>query len=335
MAGAPQQMRGDEHGNRPVLAPLFQTRPECRGRLARWAGGIVQRVLDERGALDPGPDQGVVVGPSAAAFDQAFAIPHGEAGEFAHRVHQGQPVARRHRPRAEIPEVAVERHVDQSRRRRADGRKPVGDGEGENRLEGLPGKLERAGVRLALRQERAGLLVLEDKRGCDASPGLGREYGKDQAVPALRDGDEAMAGAVLGQQGEHPRRAAGGALQRGERAVLAWRRGAAALRGDGRVCRAARLPFEEAAQHARAGRVRQLVQCLGLDLADALARHRVLPADLLQGMVALRANAEAHAQYSLLPRRQGAEQLLHGVAQVGPDRGIEGLHRVLVLDQVA
>ena len=108
------------------------------------------------------------------------------------------------------------------------------------------------------------------------------------------------------------------------------RRGAAAVRDYGRDCRPTRLPFEEAAQYASTGRVRQLAQRPGLDLADALARHRELPADLFERAIASRADAEAHAQHALLPRLQGAEQPRHGVAQVGADGSIEGLHRVLI-----
>ena len=44
----------------------------------------------------------------------------------------------------------------------------------------------------------------------------------------------------------------------------------------------------------------QLPKRLGLDLADALARDRELLADLLEGVVGRRADAEAHAQDALL-----------------------------------
>ena len=48
----------------------------------------------------------------------------------------------------------------------------------------------------------------------------------------------------------------------------------------------------------------ELAQRLGLDLADALARHRELLADLFQRVVLVHADAEAHAQHALLARRQ-------------------------------
>ena len=51
----------------------------------------------------------------------------------------------------------------------------------------------------------------------------------------------------------------------------------------------------------------QLSQRLRLDLADALAGHRELLADLLKGVICIHADAEAHAQHALLPRRQRSQ----------------------------
>ena len=52
---------------------------------------------------------------------------------------------------------------------------------------------------------------------------------------------------------------------------------------------------EERAQFARAARVLELAQRLGLDLANALACHRELLTDLFQRVVGIHADAEAHA----------------------------------------
>jgi hypothetical protein len=46
----------------------------------------------------------------------------------------------------------------------------------------------------------------------------------------------------------------------------------------------------------------QLPQRLGLDLADPLARHAELLAHLLEGVVRVHADAEAHPQHPLLAR---------------------------------
>src|SRR6185437_12266861 len=92
---------------------------------------------------------------------------------------------------------------------------------------------------------------------------------------------------------------------------------------------------EEAAEHPRAAGVLELAQRLGLDLADALARHRELLADLLEGVVGVHADAEAHAQHALLARRERSQHPRRAFAQVALDRGLERDDRVLVLDEVA
>src|SRR4029453_11424178 len=92
---------------------------------------------------------------------------------------------------------------------------------------------------------------------------------------------------------------------------------------------------EEAAQHATAAGMLQLAQRLGLDLADALAGHRELLADLLEGVVGVHADAETHAQHALLARRERGQHPRRALAQVALDRGLERDHRVLVLDEVA
>src|SRR5262249_22389950 len=79
----------------------------------------------------------------------------------------------------------------------------------------------------------------------------------------------------------------------------------------------------------------ELAQRLGLDLADALARHRELLADLFQRVVLVHAQAEAHANYTLLARRERGERARRGLAQVRLDRGVDRQDRVLVLDEIA
>src|SRR5918999_3588696 len=73
---------------------------------------------------------------------------------------------------------------------------------------------------------------------------------------------------------------------------------------------------EEAAQHARAARVLELAQRLGFDLANALARHRELLADLFQRVVGVHADAEAHAQHAFLAWRERRQYAGRGLAQV-------------------
>src|SRR5215471_21517532 len=79
----------------------------------------------------------------------------------------------------------------------------------------------------------------------------------------------------------------------------------------------------------------ELAQRLGLDLADALARHRELLADLLQGMFGVGADAKAHAQNALLACRERGENQCRGLAQARLDGGVDRLDRILVLDQIA
>src|SRR6185312_5334612 len=57
-----------------------------------------------------------------------------------------------------------------------------------------------------------------------------------------------------------------------------------------------RSAFDEALEALAARGMPQLAQGLGLDLADALARDLEVLAHLLEGVVGLLADAEAHAQ---------------------------------------
>src|SRR5712691_683202 len=65
--------------------------------------------------------------------------------------------------------------------------------------------------------------------------------------------------------------------------------------------------IQEASQYPRAAWVLQLSQRLGFNLADALARHRELLADLLQRVVGIHADAESHAKNALLARGERGE----------------------------
>src|SRR5688572_19645460 len=87
--------------------------------------------------------------------------------------------------------------------------------------------------------------------------------------------------------------------------------GRVARRGTGRrpAVPPAASGLEEAAQLAATEAVLQLLQRLRLDLADALARHVEGPTDLLQRVVAVHADAEAHAQDPLLARREVGQHL--------------------------
>src|SRR4051794_12193259 len=92
---------------------------------------------------------------------------------------------------------------------------------------------------------------------------------------------------------------------------------------------------KEAAQLAATARVLELAQRLGFDLADALACHVELLADLFQRVVGVHADAEAHPQHALLARGQAGQDPGGRLAQVRLDRGIQRDDRRLVLDEVA
>src|SRR5690554_994219 len=64
------------------------------------------------------------------------------------------------------------------------------------------------------------------------------------------------------------------------------------------------LLVEEGAQRLGAAGVAQLAQRLGLDLADPLAGDVELLADLLEGVVGVHVDAEAHAQHLGLARSE-------------------------------
>jgi hypothetical protein len=72
-----------------------------------------------------------------------------------------------------------------------------------------------------------------------------------------------------------------------------------------------------------------------LDLADALAGDGEVLADLLEGVVAGLADAEAHAQDLLLARGERGEDSPGLVGEVHVDDRVRGRDHVLVLDEVA
>ena len=69
----------------------------------------------------------------------------------------------------------------------------------------------------------------------------------------------------------------------------------------------------------------QLPQRLGLDLPDALARHRKLLANLFQSVILVHADSEAHAQHAFLARSKRGEHKRCGLAQCRLDGGINRL----------
>src|SRR6478672_13441937 len=92
---------------------------------------------------------------------------------------------------------------------------------------------------------------------------------------------------------------------------------------------------QEAPQLPAAARVLELAQRLRLDLADALAGDGELLADLLEGVVGVHADAEAHAQDALLARRQRGQNARRRLAQVRLDRRVDRQDRILVLNEIA
>src|SRR5437763_10774459 len=80
---------------------------------------------------------------------------------------------------------------------------------------------------------------------------------------------------------------------------------------------------EEAAQFARAARVLELPERLRLDLADALAGDRELLADLLERVVGVHADPEAHAQDALFARGQRRQDPGRRLAQIRLDRRVQ------------
>src|SRR5262249_18054153 len=91
----------------------------------------------------------------------------------------------------------------------------------------------------------------------------------------------------------------------------------------------------EALEQPAAARVAELAQGLGLDLADALARHPEAVPALLEGVAALLADAEAHLEHLRLARRERRQDPPGVLGEARVERRVLGVHRVLVLDEVA
>src|SRR5260370_15646085 len=96
-----------------------------------------------------------------------------------------------------------------------------------------------------------------------------------------------------------------------------------------------RSGLQEAPELLRAGRVPELAQRLGLDLADALAGDREVLADLLEGVLAAVGEAEPEAQHLLFARRQRVEHLVRLLAQRQADDRLHGRDHLLVLYKIA
>src|SRR5690349_19811842 len=77
--------------------------------------------------------------------------------------------------------------------------------------------------------------------------------------------------------------------------------------------------LDEALQLLRAARVAELPQGLRFDLTDALARHLEVLTDLFEGVVALLADAETHAEHLLLARRQRLQHLPRLLGEIHVD----------------
>src|SRR6266496_1976524 len=95
------------------------------------------------------------------------------------------------------------------------------------------------------------------------------------------------------------------------------------------------LALDEALEALGARRVPELPQRLRLDLPDPLARDLEVLADLLERVVALLADAEAHPEHLLLARRERGEHLPRLLGQVHVDDRVRRGDERLVLDEVA
>src|SRR5262245_15222779 len=82
------------------------------------------------------------------------------------------------------------------------------------------------------------------------------------------------------------------------------------------------------------GRMAELADRLGLDLADALAGDGEQLTDLLERVVHPLADAEAEAQHPLLPGRERGEHALGLVAKMGRLDGLRGPDRTRIGDEI-
>src|SRR5690606_6431253 len=163
-----------------------------------------------------------------------------------------------------------------------------------------------------------------------------RRSSRPSAAPATREGcvDGPGPAPPRGRLPENPRGRP--PLRRSGSSPRGWRPrcGPPAHRRRG-VARTSRSALDEGAQALGAARVAELAQRLGLDLADTLTGHLEVLTDLLEGVIALRADAEAHAQDLLLTRGEGGQHLPGLLGEVHVDDRVRGAHEALVLDEVA
>ena len=98
--------------------------------------------------------------------------------------------------------------------------------------------------------------------------------------------------------------------------------------------RCGKLSGEIIAQVPAAGRMAQLAQGFGFDLADALARNVKVLSHLFQRMVLPVDQAKAQLQDFTLPVGEHCQGIFHRFAQHLTRRGVHGLQGIFVLDEI-
>src|SRR4051794_34566850 len=104
---------------------------------------------------------------------------------------------------------------------------------------------------------------------------------------------------------------------------------------EGGAVRGRKLSVEIVAQHLRARRVAQLAHRLRLDLADALARHAVHLADLVERAWLAVGEPEAQLHHTGLPLGEGLQHGLQLVLQQRERHRVDRDDGLGVLDEVA
>src|ERR1017187_8088469 len=79
----------------------------------------------------------------------------------------------------------------------------------------------------------------------------------------------------------------------------------------------------------------KLAKRFGFDLANSFARDVELLADFFECVLALAADAEAHADHFLLLGREGFEDAGGFIADVGFNHGVDGVADPAILDETA
>ena len=82
-------------------------------------------------------------------------------------------------------------------------------------------------------------------------------------------------------------------------------------------------------------RVTQLGQSLGLDLPDPLPGQRQVQTHLLQRLGLSRTQPEAQHDYLPLPLGEHVEEAPYAVAQEGEHRGVEGIGKPILPDEIS